>query len=247
MPPDWQPPAFARLGALSYAVLGVLGGGTRALQAADTQWIPCHRIISSEYAGENLFDRLGSDNDLEAFLELADITNPGERAKVGVIELVPPQDRVYGPGSGLIMAAFAWPTQDARFSDAEAGAYYAAAAERTAIAETVYHRERVLRDAKSPVVVMQMTLLHADLRGTLVDIRAGCPRPVGVDDPTDYRAGQVLGALVRQLEGDAIRYDSMRDVGGECAAVFRPLVLSSCRVERELEYHWDGSHISKVV
>lgn len=244
--PDWHPPAFARVGA-STAVVGVPGGGTPPLQAADTRWTPCHRIISSEYAGENLFDRLGSDADLEDFLEIADLTNPGERAKAGAIELVPPQDRVYGSGSGLIMAAFAWPTQGARFSDSHAGAYYASATEQTAIAETVYHREHILRDAHSPPVVMAMTLLHADLHGTLVDIRHGRPQPASVYDAVDYSAGQAFAALIRQLEGDGILYNSVRDPGGECAAVCRPPVLSSCHVERALEYHWDGAHISKIL
>lgn len=241
----WRPPAFARHGELMYAVVTV-GGATAPLQAAETEWTPCHRIISSEYAGENLFDRLGGAEDLEAFLELADLTNPGERAKAGAIDLVPLEDRVYGPGSGLIMAAFAWPTRDGRFSTARDGAYYAAALERTAVAETVYHREHRLLAARSPPVVMRMTLVHADLRGTLVDVRTGCPRPTGVDDATNYQVGQDLGALVRQLRGDGMRYNSVRDAGGECAAVFRPPVLSACHVERELEYHWDGAHIAQV-
>jgi hypothetical protein len=41
-------------------------------------------------------------------------------------------------------------------------------------------------------------------------------------------------------------YRSVRDESGECAAVFRPRLLSACRQERHLCYVWDGAAITTV-
>src|SRR5688500_10449690 len=180
----WIPPALAAVGGAPISV-AVAGG---ALQAERIAWSPSSRIIASEYAGENLFDRLVDDEDLEDLRAIADLTNPHALAEMGAIELVRPEDRIYGPGAGLIMAAFAWPGRPSRFSDGERGTYYAALGEATAVAETVYHDEVFLAGAGP--VVLDKTLIEADLAGTLVDVRRGRPAPPDVYDPTDYTAGQ---------------------------------------------------------
>jgi hypothetical protein len=243
----WRPPALAALGGLA-ARLALLPDDTSdtPLQAARVHWEPCARVILSEYAGENLFDRIAGDDELEAFQQIADLTNPAERAKAGVIDLLPPEDRIYGPGTPLIMAAFAWPAQQARFSTAREGAYYAARTEDTAIAERRYHSERVLRAAASGLTVQELTMLHADLDGVLLDVREPNPCPPGVYHDTDCTAGQQLGHVVRKLRGFGIVYDSVRDHGGECVSIFRPVVLAGCAPVRTLEFHWDGNRITLV-
>jgi hypothetical protein len=218
--------------------------GGLELQAAAVSWDPCHRIIASEYADENLFDRLGDAADLENLRALADLTNALVLDQMGQIELVQEKDRIYGHGSGLIMAAFAWPGKPSRFSDGSRGTYYAADAEETAIAETVYHDEIVL--AGTAPIVLEKTLLHAALRATLVDIRSGCPAPANIYHATRYDSGQALGNLVRRLDGDGLIYDSMRRRTGECVAIFRPPVLTDARPVRALEYVWDGQHIIRA-
>ncbi len=45
-------------------------------------------------------------DDLETIFELDALTNPRLRDEVGDIELVPPEDRICGPGTTAIMAAF---------------------------------------------------------------------------------------------------------------------------------------------
>jgi hypothetical protein len=52
-----------------------------------------------------------------------------------------------------------------------------------------------------------------------------------------------------QLRGsgsDGIVHQSVRHAGGECAAVFKPRLLSNCRQERHLCYVWDGQAISTI-
>ena len=151
----WHPQA---LGALSGEAIALVLG-TATLQESRVSWEPCHRIIASEYAGENLFDRITEEpDDLESLREIADLTNPYVKSQLGEIELVKPEDRIYGPGSGLIMAAFAWPGRPSRFSDGSRGTYYAAGTEETAIAETRYHDD--LFFAGSGAMALEKTLVH---------------------------------------------------------------------------------------
>jgi len=183
-------------------------------------------------------------DELEATQQIADLTNPHVQAMLGEIELVPLADRIYGPGSGLIMTAFAFPGNPSRFSDGTRGTYYAASDRDTAIAESRYHDEIVLQG--SPPCVVEKTVIEAALFAMLVDVRGGRPCPPSIYDPQDYAAGQAFGALVRRLEGFGVLYDSVRRRGGECAAVFRPPALRNALVVQTVLYEWDGSRIAAV-
>lgn len=219
-----------------------LDGGE--LQEAPVTWEPSYRVIASEYAGENLFDRLADGDELEDLHAIADLTSRHVLREMGRVDLVRPKDRIYGSGAGLIMTAFAWPGRPSRFSDGMSGTYYAGLTADTAIAETRYHDERFL--AGHGPVVLEKTLVHADLSATVADVRAGQPCPTGAYHPTDYAVGQALGGIVRRLEGYGIVYDSVRDLGSECVAVFRPSALRNGVAAQALEYHWDGSRIMRV-
>ena len=239
----WHPPALAFGLPLELTVPGV-----GSLEAEDVRWRPSYRIIASEWAGESLFDRLVGEEESDDVRAIADLTNPQTLAEMGEVELVPSGDQHFGPGSGLIMAAFTWPRMPSRFSDGSRGTYYAAREEETAVRETVHHDEIFL--AGSGDVVVEKTVIEAELDATLVDVRTGRPAPPGLDHRTDYSAGQAFGGDVRRLGGDGILYHSVRhrapDVGplGECAAVFRPSVLRDAVAARTMEYHWDGSRIT---
>ena len=51
---------------------------------------------------------------------------------------------------------------------------------------------------------------------------------------------------LRKVGSNGIIYDSVRQIDGECAAVFRPSLLSNVRQERHLCYVWDGQKIATV-
>lgn len=245
----WHPEVFgAPVGGAAAAL--VLPDGV--LQAAEVRWRPSYRVIASEYAGENLFDRLQTQQDYAAALQeledlraIADLTNAAVQHEAGAIDLVRPEDRVYGPGAGLIMAAFAYPRGGSRFCDGQTGgAYYAGAALETAIRETVYHTEQALRGTES--CRLEKTVIEAWVDAELVDVRAGRPQPPGLYDPTDYRAGQAFAALVRRLGGFGVVYDSVRHRGGTCVVVLRPPALSRAVATQTLHYHWDGHCVASV-
>jgi len=91
-----------------------------------------------------------------------------------------------------------------------------------------------------------MRVYAVDLGASLHDIRGqreALPAPY---HPSSYAVSQETARNLRNAGSDGIVYESVRDSGGECAAVFRPRLLSNCRQERHLCYVWDGRAISTV-
>ena len=210
-------------------------------------WQPSWRIIPSRFPPVQLFERVTEPQDLEAVFELDALTNPRLRNEAGNIQLVPAEDRISGPGSSVIMAAFTHLNPDgSRFSDGAYGVFYAANDFNTAVAETRHHRERFMRATAQRRMELDMRVYLVDIVGELHDLRgqrAGLPLVYHTDN---YAAGQHLGRMLRKAGSNGIAYDSVRRAGGECAAVFRPPVLSNVRQERHLCYVWDGRQIATV-
>jgi len=210
-------------------------------------WLPCWRIIPSRFPPIDLFERVADPEDLDAIFELESLTNDRLREEVGEIHLIPAADRITGRGAGYIMAAFTHrnPT-GSRFSNGTYGVYYAAYTLDTAIAETRYHREQFMRATSEPPMELDMRVLVADLDQTLHDLRGMQGTYADVYDSDDYSASQRLGHRIRAQSSWGIAYDSVRDQGGECVAIFRPPALSNCRQERHLCYVWDGKRIRSI-
>jgi RES domain len=211
------------------------------------RWLPCYRIIPSRFPPINLFERVTDPADLETVLDIESMTNDRLRNEVGSLNLVPPEDRISGPGTSPIMAAFTHlPPYGSRFTDGSFGVFYAGRTLETAIAETKYHREAFLRATSEPRIELDMRVYAVDLDAVLHDIRGMRDTMLGIYDPSSYTASQALAIEIRNSGSSGFAYDSVRKPGGECVAIFKPRVLSNCRQERHLTYVWDGSSISIV-
>jgi hypothetical protein len=211
------------------------------------RWLPCYRIIPSRFPPINLFERVTDPADLETVLDIESMTNDRLRNEVGSLNLVPPEDRISGPGTSPIMAAFTHlPPYGSRFTDGSFGVFYAGRTLETAIAETKYHQEAFLRATSEPRIELDMRVYAVDLDAVLHDIRGMRDTMLGIYDPSSYTASQALAIEIRNSGSSGFAYDSVRKPGGECVAIFKPRVLSNCRQERHLTYVWDGSSISTV-
>ena len=211
------------------------------------EWKPCWRIIPSRFPPIQLFERVTEPQDLEAIFELDALTNPRLRNEVGNIRLVPPEDRISGPGTSVIMAAFTHLNpHGSRFSNGTYGVFYAANNLDTAIAETTHHRERFMRATAQPHMELDMRVYLVNLEGGLHDLRGQRATQPLIYHSDNYAAGQHLGKTLRKAGSDGIVYDSVRWMRGECAAMFRPSLLSNARQERHLCYIWDGEQIATV-
>ncbi|NHB78543.1 RES family NAD+ phosphorylase [Rhodobacter calidifons] len=217
------------------------------LPLAHIDWKPCWRIIPSRFPPIQLFERVTEPDDLEASFELESLTNPRLRDEVGEISLVPPEDRISGPGTSIIMAAFTHLNPDgSRFTDGTFGVFYAANDLKTAIAETRYHRERFMLATAQAHMELDMRVYVIDLAGDLHDLRGQKAAYPLVYHNDNYAAAQHLAKSLRKDGSNGVAYDSVRRDGGECVAVFRPPLLSNARQERHLCYVWDGARITTV-
>lgn len=205
------------------------------------------RIVASRFPTVGLFEHVADPRDLEVIFHIEGLTNPRLREEMGRISLVPPEERMTGPGTTPIMAAFTHPNPEgSRFSDGTYGVYYAGRTRETAIHETVYHRERFMRASAEPPMQLQMRVYYADLDAEFHDLRGLRAQLPDVYARESYAASQALGRRLRESGAWGICYDSVRHTGGECAAVFRPRAISPVTQGPHLGYVWDGARIAQV-
>lgn len=199
--------------------------------------VPCWRVIGTRVPAADLFGGIADYGEWEAVFEIENLWNERSLGVLGNLDLVPREHRAYGPGSAYIMAPFAYLAQG-RFGDGSYGVLYAGLDERTAIVEVAWHRERFMKESGNPKETMDLQLLGLVFDGTVEDLR-GVKHPA-VYAPDSWLSGQALATQIRGQGLDGIAYDSVRRLGGECLAGFRPNAFSQCRHVRPLQFFWDG-------
>ncbi|WP_427501115.1 RES family NAD+ phosphorylase [Methylomonas sp. MED-D] len=212
-------------------------------------WLPCWRLVPSRFPPDGLFDRVAAPADLDIVFAIEALTNDRLREQAGDIRLVAPEDRIAGPGTTPIMAAFTHLNPEgSRFSDGSYGVYYAAYDLDTAIAETCFHRARFLSATRQPPIEIDMRSYASDLDADLHDIRgrqAEWPE-IYAADTSAYAAAQRLAKQVRDACGNGLAYASVRNPGGDCVAVFKPRLLAPVKQGAHFCYVWDGERIKAV-
>ena len=217
------------------------------IPVSQVTWHPCYRIIPSRFPPINLFEEVADPADLEAVFEIEALTNDRLREEAGDLSLVPMEDRISGPGTSPIMAAFTHLNPDGdRFTDGSYGVFYAGSDIETSIAETKHHRTKFMLATKEPAQELDMRVYAVDLDANLHDIRDMRETEAVYYHPEKHAVSQELAAHLRKSGSDGIVYQSVRHEDGECAAVFRPRLLSNCRQERHLCYVWDGKTIAEI-
>jgi RES domain len=219
------------------------------LPISHVDWQPCWRLVSSRFPPVGLFDRVADPEDLDIVYAIEGLTNDRLLDEAGDINLVKPEDRISGPGTTPIMAAFTHLNLDgSRFTDGSYGVYYAGDTINTAIAETQFHRSLFLAATNQPPTEIDMRSYASDLSVNLHDIRKcqdSLPQ-IYNPDPNQYADAQALAKALRNIDSNGIVYDSVRLSGGECVALFRPCVLSPARQGPHFCYVWNGHKITNV-
>ena len=220
-----------------------------AVALSNVRWQPAWRLVSSRFPPVGIFDRVANAGDLDIVMAIEGLTNDRLREEVGDLSLVPVEDRLFGPCTTPIMAAFTHLNPEgSRFSDGSYGVYYAAKSIDTAIAETIFHRERFLRATKEPPIEIDMRSYASDINDQFVDIRGQkAARPALYDpDPDRYGPAQSFGGTLRAEGSNGIVYASVRDPGGECIAIFKPRLLTPVVQGAHYCYIWNGESIANV-
>lgn len=218
-----------------------------SIATSEVLWQPCFRVIPSRYPTIHLFERVARPADWDALYWIESLTNPRLREQSGDIELVPREDRAFGPGASVIMAPFTHlDPAGSRFADGTFGAFYAAASLATSIAETRYHREIFLRATRQAPMELDMRSYLADVGARFHDIRGERERLAGIYDPDSYGRSQLFGRGLKLDGSNGIVYDSVRHPDGQCLAIYRPRLVQNLRQGSHLRYVWDGAQIDRV-
>ena len=214
---------------------------------ARLKWNPAWRVIPSRFPSVGLFERVARPEDFDALYALEAMTNDRIRDEVGDISLVPEAERLFGPGSTCIMAAFTHLNpQGSRFSDGSYGVFYCARKRDTAIAEIRHHAALFMQATAEPPMRLQMRLYSVEAKGQVADLREASRAEPRIVDPDDYAYPQSIGRTLRAEGAQGILYPSVRHTGGECLAAFRTTLLKNCLHAAYLEYNWNGQGIDAV-
>jgi len=212
---------------------------------ARIRWAPSYRLVPSRFPPVGLFDRVARPEDLEFVLAAEQLTNDRLRDEVGELSLVAPDERVSGPGTTPIMAAFTHLNPEgSRFSDGTYGVYYAAREMATAAAESAHHREIFLARTSEAPGEIDMRSYLADIRADLVELRRYGRRKPDLMHPASYAASQAFARAQRAKGAGGIVYDSVRHAGGQCVAIFRPKLVAPCKQGPHICFIWDGRSIT---
>jgi hypothetical protein len=204
------------------------------------QWPKTYRAINSCYPPCNIWeDVLRHSEDWKLAFELEAMTNPRVRQEVGDISLIPEARMVKGQHSWWLISAFTHP-RPGRFSDGSFGVYYAANQQITALKEKAYWVARFMDNTDEPHISTQVRILVGSADCKLHDIRekTAWESFYYLDD---YRESQALAVRLRDANSDGIVYQSVRDEGGECIAIFWPDVLPIPLQGDHISFHWDGN------
>ena len=211
-------------------------------------WPDARRIISSRYPPVDLFEDIADPRDWELLAAAEARTNPRISESVGRLDLVPAERRVSGNGASYVMAPFVHVSADwqGRFHDGTFGAYYAARAFETAVAETAYHKGVFFKSTdEAPGWLVQMRELVGAIDNDFHDIR-GEEEFADCLDPNSYDASQELARTLKAAGTNGVVFPSVRDAGGECLGAFWPDVVGLPMQGRHLAYHFDGDRVDLV-
>src|SRR5690606_36735017 len=166
------------------------------------------------------------------------------RDEVGDISLIPEEDRVVGPGTSPIMAAFTHVGVPSRFTPGHFGLYYAGLQLETALKESVHSRTRFLSATREPAQEITLRCYRCKVNAILVDVR----HRKEFHHPTNLTAPQAFGVRMKAEHRNGILYRSVRNPEGECIAALKPnsmvppaVQTSHCRL------FWNGETIERAV
>lgn len=216
------------------------------LKISRVRWQRQYRIIPSKFPPINFFEKLVEPRLMDAAFAVESMTNDRLRIEVGDLGLVRKEDRLSGPGSSIVMAAFTHIGRPTRFSDGSYGVYYAAQSIETAVRETIFHRERFMRYTREKPGDLDMRVFIGQVQKPLVDIRDERYRHLHSPDLGQYPIAQSFGAEIRRTGHWGIIYHSVRHPGGQNIAVLRPPAVSVPTQGPQLLYRWDGERICAV-
>jgi hypothetical protein len=204
------------------------------------------RLVASARLRAAVLAPLADDDDERALLaEIEGATSGRLIAEERGIGGLGPDELVHGvPHARFINASFAYakPRARMRFNPANRGAWYAALALETCIAEVGHHLTLALADTGDFNAVVDYGEMLASMSGLFIDLRMAVGHAALNPNPaTGYAAGNALAAEARAQGHNGIIYPSVRHPGGICIAALWPNVVQSVVQGDMVRLNWAGS------
>jgi RES domain-containing protein len=204
-----------------------------------------HRLIPAKYTAndDSVLTRIADDDrHLADLFDLDHATNDrllGENGRLPGIGL---EELVFGvPYFRIVNAVFthAHPL-GSRFNGPERGAWYAAFAIETSLAEVMFHRAIEYAEIGRFEDSVTYDDYMADFSAELHDLRAddGFANCLAKDS---YVASQSLAEWLLEAGSLGVIYPSVRHAGGTCLACFRPALVMNVRKSSRFRLTWSGS------
>ena len=217
------------------------------LPVTDLLWLDSCRLLPSRYPPISLFERVADAADFDFIFAIESLGNPRLRDEIGELNLVPPEQRISGPGCSPIMAAFTHLNPDgSRFSDGSYGVYYAASELETAVAEVSHHRALFLARTAEAAIDIDLRCYRVSVSSPLGDLRGLQSKAAfeSLYEPDSYAASRPFAAAQRALGSAGLVYDSVRRAGGQCVALFSPqATVPPARQAEHVTLRWNGERI----
>lgn len=203
------------------------------------------RLVASARLREAVLLPLAdTDDDLNLLAEIEGATSSRLIAEERGVGALGSDELVHGvPHARFINASFAYakPREPMRFNPANRGAWYAALALETCVAEVGYHLTRALADAGDFNAVVDYGEMLASMSGIFVDLRDRPDHPaLDSDIATGYAAGNVIAAAARAAGHNGVLYPSVRHIGGICMVALWPNVVQSVVQGDMVRLTWSG-------
>lgn len=204
------------------------------------------RLVSSRRLRQAAMAPLADNADeLDLLAEIEGATSGRLVAEDRGTASLPATELVYGVAHAkFINASFAYakPRQMNRFNPSDRGAWYAALAVETCIAEVGFHLTQALADANNFHAVAECGEMLASMAGVFVDLREMAEHDCLHPNPAvGYPAGNVVASQARAADLNGIIYPSVRHPGGTCIVALRPNAVQSVVQGGMYRLTWSGS------
>jgi hypothetical protein len=203
------------------------------------------RLVATARLRDPVLRKLIDEADLAALEEIEGATSGRLRAQEVGADRLDRRELVHGLAHAhFINAAFSYfmPRTLNRFSGPGRGAWYAALARDTCVAEVTFHMERELANIADFTATVDYAELFASFIGDFVDLRGAKPRPDFLDPDPDksYPAGNAFADAVRAAGHYGIVYPSLRHAGGTCLVALVPHAVQSVTQGGAVRLAWSG-------
>ena len=204
------------------------------------------RLVATARLRDPVLLELVTQEDLIALEEIEGATSGRLRAQEVGADRLDRRELIFGiPHAHFINAAFSYwlPRSLNRFNGPGRGAWYAALARATCVAEVAFHMERELANVSDFNAAVDYAEMFASFIGDFVDLRGVDPRPAFLDpDPAkSYAAGNVFADAVRAAGHYGIVYPSVRHPDGTCLVALVPHAVQAVTQGRVIRLTWTGT------